>query len=40
MIGRDTREDIDGYGKWPWIAGVVLAAVLIWVLFTFATPIS
>ena len=40
MIGRDSRDDIDGYGKWPWIGGVVFAAVMIWVLFQFATPIS
>lgn len=40
MIGRDTREDIDGYGPWPWIGGVAFAALLIWLMFHFATPIS
>ena len=40
MIGRDTRDDMDGYGIWPWIAGVVLAVVLIWLMFAFAAPIS
>ncbi|WP_425050952.1 dihydroxy-acid dehydratase [Psychromarinibacter sp. S121] len=40
MIGRDSRDDIDGYGKWPWIAGVILTVVLIYTLHHFATPIS
>ena len=40
MIGRDSREDMDGYGIWPWIGGVVLGAVLVWLMFQFATPIS
>ncbi len=40
MIGRDTREDLDGYGFWPWIGGVALAGVLIWVMFAFANSIS
>ncbi|MDF0601965.1 dihydroxy-acid dehydratase [Psychromarinibacter sp. C21-152] len=40
MIGRDSREDIDGYGIWPWIAGVGLALALIFILHYFATPIS
>jgi len=40
MIGRDSDDDINGYGKWPWILGLMLAGVLIWVMFTFAHPIS
>jgi len=40
MIGRDSDDDINGYGKWPWILGLVLAGVLIWIMFTFAHPIS
>jgi hypothetical protein len=40
MIGRDSDDDINGYGKWPWILGLVLAGALIWVMFTFAHPIS
>ena len=40
MIGRDSDDDINGYGKWPWILGLVLAGVLLWVMFTFAHPIS
>jgi hypothetical protein len=40
MIGRDSDDDINGYGKWPWILGLVLAGALIWVMFTFAQPIS
>jgi hypothetical protein len=40
MIGRDSDEDINGYGFWPWIGGLALAALLMWVMFTFAAPIS
>lgn len=40
MIGRDSRDDMDGYGIWPWIAGALLGALLIWVMFQFANPIS
>lgn len=40
MIGRDSHDDINGYGYWPWILGAVLAAVIIFVMFTFAQPIS
>lgn len=40
MIGRDTREDMDGYGLWPWIGGAALAGFVIWLMFTFAAPIS
>jgi hypothetical protein len=40
MIGRDSREDLDKYGPWPWIGGIALAAVLVWIMFAFATPIS
>ena len=40
MIGRDSHEDINGYGKWPWVLGLVLPAVIIVVMFTFAQPIS
>lgn len=40
MIGRDSREDMDAYGLWPWIGGVALAALLILIMFVFANPIS
>lgn len=40
MIGRDSRADRNGYGPWPWIGGVALAALLIWTMFTLANPIS
>lgn len=40
MIGRDSRDDIDGYGIWPWIGGAVLCAVLVWLMFALANPIS
>ena len=31
MIGRDSRDDIDGYGIWPWLLGLVLAGAIIFV---------
>lgn len=40
MIGRDSREDREAYGPWPWIAGVVLVVVMIWLMFALAAPIS
>jgi hypothetical protein len=40
MIGRDSRDDLDAYGLWPWIGGLVLAGVIISIMFQFATPIS
>jgi hypothetical protein len=40
MIGRDSRDDMDGYGKWPWLGGVALCAFLIFLMFQFAKPIS
>jgi hypothetical protein len=40
MIGRDSDDDINGYGKLPWIFGVILVGVLIYCMFQFAQPIS
>ncbi|MBV7396940.1 dihydroxy-acid dehydratase [Mameliella sediminis] len=40
MIGRDSRQDIDGYGIWPWLLGVVMVGALIGIMFAFASPIS
>ena len=40
MIGRDSHDDINGYGLWPWILGLCLAAAIIFVMFAFARPIS
>lgn len=40
MIGRDSREDMDGYGIWPWILGLVLAGLLIWAMVHFAAPVT
>lgn len=39
MIGRDSSEDIDGYGKWPWVLGLVLAGVIIGIMFGLAATI-
>ncbi|MFZ7089512.1 dihydroxy-acid dehydratase [Primorskyibacter sp. 2E233] len=40
MIGRDSHDDINGYGIWPWLFGLVLAGLIIFLMFTFAQPIS
>lgn len=40
MIGRDSRDDIDGYGIWPWVFGVGLAAAILGLMFGLAAPIS
>lgn len=40
MIGRDSREDMDSYGIWPWVVGVVLALVIFSLMFILASPIS
>jgi hypothetical protein len=40
MIGRDSHEDINGYGIWPWLFGLVMAAVIIGLMFGLAAPIS
>lgn len=40
MIGRDSHDDINGYGLWPWILGLALAGVLLLLMFTLAQPIS
>lgn len=40
MIGRDSHDDINGYGYWPWVLGVALAALIVFLMFTFAQPIS
>lgn len=36
MIGRDSSKDMNAYGLWPWVCGVLLAAVLISVMFALA----
>ncbi|WP_417719001.1 dihydroxy-acid dehydratase [Salipiger sp.] len=40
MIGRDSRDDMDGYGVWPWLLGLVLVALITGLMFGFANPIS
>ncbi len=40
MIGRDSRDDLDGYGLWPWLAGPLLCAALVFVMVYFANSIS
>lgn len=40
MIGRDSHDDINGYGAWPWILGLLLAGLIIFLMFNFSQPIS
>lgn len=40
MIGRDSHDDINGYGAWPWVLGLLLAALIVFLMFTFSQPIS
>ncbi|WP_343081693.1 dihydroxy-acid dehydratase [Ostreiculturibacter nitratireducens] len=40
MIGRDTREDMDANGIWPWIGGVAITALILLLMFGPAAPIS
>lgn len=36
MIGRDSKADLNAYGLWPWIGGLLLAGVLISIMFALA----
>ncbi len=40
MIGRDSNDDINGYGIWPWVLGLALACLIIFLMFAYANPIS
>lgn len=40
MIGRYSREDIDGYGLWPWLLGLVMVGMMVWIMFAFTQPFS
>ena len=40
MMGRDGSKDIMAYGYSAWIAGLVLAGVVIGLMFGLAQPIS
>ena len=39
MIGRDTKEDMEHYGPWPYLAGIVLSFFAIGVMFALAISI-
>jgi hypothetical protein len=40
MIGRDSNDDMNGYGLWPYVAGVCLAGAVIFIMFYFAKSIG
>ena len=37
MIGRDSKQELEAYGPWPWIVGYIVAAVLAGLMFGLAT---
>ena len=39
MIGRNSGDDRETYGLWPWVGGVVFGLVLVWIMFHFAHSI-
>lgn len=40
MIGRDSHIGSNGYGFGPWILGLVVAGVIVYIMFGFAQSIS
>jgi hypothetical protein len=40
MIGRDSKDDRETYGYWPWIVGVLFTVGMIWSLFQLAVPVT
>ena len=37
MIGRDSKQELEAYKPWPWIAGYVLAGILAGLMFGLST---
>ncbi|MDX1540328.1 MAG: hypothetical protein R3349_02880 [Geminicoccaceae bacterium] len=37
MIDEEDREPASAYGPWPWIAGLILAVVLMALMFSLAS---
>jgi len=40
MIGKDSKEEIELYGPWAWIAGIIIAAVIFGIMFGLAGGFS
>ncbi|MDZ4135964.1 MAG: dihydroxy-acid dehydratase [Paracoccaceae bacterium] len=40
MIGRDSRNDMNKYGHWPYVAGVAAAALVCLIMFGLAKSIG
>jgi hypothetical protein len=40
MVGRDDETDIMAYGFTAWVAGLILALIILSILFGLARPIS
>ncbi|MEQ8355925.1 MAG: hypothetical protein RH942_10350 [Kiloniellaceae bacterium] len=36
MIGRDSKADLNAYGIWPWVCGLLISAFLIGLMFALA----
>ena len=39
-MGRDSSNDVEAYGIWPWLFGLALAGFFIWLMFELAQSIS
>lgn len=40
MVGRDSRNDMNSYGIWPYVAGVLAAGVICLIMFGLALSIG
>ncbi len=40
MIGRDSKDDMNGYGVWPYVAGFAAAGVVCLIMFGLAKSIG
>jgi hypothetical protein len=37
MFGRNSKQELETYGPWPWLTGYVLVAVIAGLMFGLAT---
>lgn len=40
MIGRDSNDDMNGYGVWPYVGGVAAAVAICLIMFGLAKSIG
>jgi len=36
MLGRDSKQELNAYGPWPWLMGYVAAAIIAGLMFGLA----